>query len=186
MVHPLNLRQEILTVVGIHDPGLNRDPTTYHNPETREFVNLGRIIGEELYRRDTEVFEDEGGNGVVPRVSLVPEEQIGIYRIVPLVLKDVGPQLVGESNTPPLLPHVDDHAQAYLADHLHRAIELFAAIAALRTENVTGKTLTVDPDQYVILTRHVAHHEGKVLFVVNRVGIETQLKLAIPVWHTRT
>jgi len=44
----------------------------------------------------------------------------------------------------------------------------------------------VNANEDILLARNITHDERKVLFVINRIGIQTQLKLAIPVWHTRT
>ena len=62
---------------------------------------------------------------------------------------------------------VDHDAAALLGDALHGGLELGAAVAALRAEDVAGEALGVDPDQQVLAVADVAVDEGDVLDAVD-------------------
>ena len=87
---------------------------------------------------------------------------------MPLVLEVVGAQLVVEADAAALLAHVDDDAAALLGDHLHRLLELLAAVAAHAAEDVAGDALAVHAHEHRLIAVDVAHDEGDVLVGVDR------------------
>ena len=61
-----------------------------------------------------------------------------------------------------LLRHVEEHAALLGGDALERELELLAAVAAERVEDVAGQALRVHADEDVLLAVHIALHEGDV------------------------
>ena len=75
--------------------------------------------------------------------------------------------LRGQPNTTSFLSHVNQHS-ASLADLAERSVQLIAAIAAPRTENVACETFTVDADESRFGLRNFAFHEREMMGVVHR------------------
>ena len=73
--------------------------------------------------------------GLIGRFMPEDEEVDGAF-----ILKRVGPNLVGEANSAAFLIQVDQHAPALVRDALHRRVELRAAVAAGRMEDVARDT----------------------------------------------
>ena len=98
-----------------------------------------------------------------------PERDVGVDRVVALVLQPVGPHLVADADAPALVaPQVHDHAEALAGDQLHGRVELHAAVAAQRAEHVAGEALAVHPDEHVALALHRALHDRHVLLAVEQ------------------
>src|SRR5256885_9074663 len=55
-------------------------------------------------------------------------------------------ELVEQPDAPAFLVEVDDHAPPLARHHLHGAVKLRPAVAALRAEDVPGETLRVHPE----------------------------------------
>ena len=71
----------------------------------------------------------------------------------PLLLQLVGPELVEQADAAALLGHVEEDARALLLDARERPLELLAAVAAERVEDVAGQALRVDADEDVVRAR---------------------------------
>ncbi len=68
----------------------------------------------------------------------------------------------------PLLGEVDEHAAALALDHRQRRLELLAAVAAQRVEDVAGQALGVHAHEDVRLARDVALDHGDVVLAVDQ------------------
>lgn len=102
----------------------------------------------------------------------------------PAVLQLVGLQLVHEADTAALVAaHVQHNAAPLLGHHLHRRVQLRAAIATARTEYVTCQTLGVHAHQHVISvtvgTGDIAQHQCHVFYVVVDAGVAHRTELAV-------
>ena len=62
-----------------------------------------------------------------------------------------------------LLRHVEEHAALLGGDARERLLELLAAVAAERVEDVAGQALGVDADEHVLLAVHLALDERDVV-----------------------
>jgi hypothetical protein len=71
---------------------------------------------------------------------------------------------------------IDKNARAFVADALHGKFKLLAAIAAQRTEYVTGEALRVDADDGRPGV-DVTEHEGNAAFDATRCG-----RITGPAW----
>ncbi len=64
-------------------------------------------------------------------------------------------------------------------DPLERVVELHAAVAAQRPEDVAGEALGVDADQHVLVARDVAPDEGQVLHSVEQALEDVRGEVAV-------
>jgi hypothetical protein len=109
----------------------------------------------------------------------VPEKEISLHGVVPLVLQVVSSQLLRQTDTPAFLAKVEYHSLPLLGDELHGSLKLLTAIAALGAEDVPGKALRVHPDHYLFLVVNIAVDQGEMLLVVHAVLVEHELVLAV-------
>ncbi len=112
----------------------------------------------------------------MPRVGRETEIEVGVHGVATLVLEGIGLELGHQADPPALVPaQVDDDAATGGDDALEGLVELRAAVAALRAEDVAGQALGVHPDQHRLsfagrasvvgraCRHHVAVHEREVL-----------------------
>src|SRR5712691_11993597 len=88
-----------------------------------------RIVRHQPYLADAEVAKNLGAGAVVADVGGEAELRIGLDRVIALLLKLIGFQFVEQSDSPPLLQQVEDHALFLGRDELECALELRATIA---------------------------------------------------------
>ena len=74
--------------------------------------------------------EDLSADPVIAEIRLEAQLLVRLHRVIPLILKLIGPELVGEPDTPPLLAHVEEHASAFRGNQGKGPIHLWAAITA--------------------------------------------------------
>ncbi|OAI17817.1 hypothetical protein A1355_06975 [Methylomonas koyamae] len=77
------------------------------------------------------------------------------------------------------LAQVQQDAGSLLRQQLQRSIQLFAAVAAPRTQHVAGKAFRMQADQHVVPPGRIANHQGQMLLIVLVVAVIVQLKLAV-------
>ena len=111
--------------------------------------------------RQAQVLEDLQADAVVARVGAVAQGEVGLDGVEPLVLEVVGPDLLDQADAPPLLRQVDQGADPLVADHRQGHVELVAAVAAQRVEQVAGEARRVEPDQRGLDRLEVAHDERR-------------------------
>ena len=95
-----------------------------------------------------------------------------------LVLQPIGANLVVQPDATALLIHVHDRAAALRRHPRHRRLQLIAAVAALRAEDVAGHALIVNAHQRRLVRAEVAHHERHVLLVVDQGAVADHPELA--------
>src|SRR5207244_13609960 len=80
-----------------------------------------------------------------------------------ILLELVGLELVEQADAPALLRHVEQHAAALGLDPRERLLELLAAVAAERVEDVAGQALGVDANEHVLGPLDVALQQRDVV-----------------------
>ena len=100
-----------------------------------------------------EVDEDLRADAVVAQVDGQPELEVRVDGVEALVLQVVGAQLVEQADAAALLGEVEQHAAALVLDHRERRLELLAAVAAQRVEDVAGQALGVHAHEHVVARR---------------------------------
>ena len=118
--------------------------------------------------RQPEVDEDLGADAVVAQVGGQAELEVGVDGVEALLLELVGAQLVEQADAAALLGEVEQHALALALDHRQRRLELLAAVAAQRVEDVAGEALGVDADEHVLGAGDVALDHRDVVLVVDQ------------------
>src|SRR5438128_6910807 len=121
--------------------------------------DLLRVVGEEPEVLHAQVDENLGADPVVAQVGLEAEGLVGFDGVLALILKLVRAHLVHETDPPPLLAHVHEHAPPLALDDRECLLELRPAVAAARVEDVADQALGVDADQHRLVTHHLPHHE---------------------------
>ena len=108
-------------------------------PAVDEGVGFLRVVGEQPDFAQAEVFQQLDADAVVARIGFVTEREVRFDGVEALVLQRVGFDLFGDADAPPLLRQVNEHASAFALDHIERHVQLVAAIAAERFEQIAGK-----------------------------------------------
>ena len=141
--------------------------------------DLFRIVRQDTNGVKTEVHEDLRADAVFAEIGLEPKPLVRLDGVQSfLLLQLVGVNLVREANATPLLPQIDDHAAAFLGDHLHRPPQLVAAIAPLRAEHIAGEALAMHAHQHIALACDVALHKRDVMLTVHHRAVEIQREIA--------
>ena len=99
-----------------------------------------------------------------------PRLEVRLDRVEPLLLQLVRLQLVQQADPAALLRHVEEDAAALLLDPAERQLELLAAVAAERVEDVAGEALGVDAHEHVLLAGDLALHERDVVLAGQRLA----------------
>ena len=103
--------------------------------------------------REAQVHQDLGADPVVAQVGRHAQLEVGVDGVEALLLELVGLELVEQADAAALLGEVEQHAAALLLDAQQRVLELLAAVAAQRVEDVAGEALRVHAHEHVVLVR---------------------------------
>ena len=183
MAHPVALGLQVGDVVVVGVRG-QRHLLDDGYAVALQAVGLGRVVGHQPHRGDTEVLEDLGGGAVVAGVGGQAQVEVGVDGVATAVLQLVGLQLGQQADAAPLVAaEVDHHAASLGDDPLHGLLELGAAVAAAAGEDVTGQALGVDAGQDRLPSLdvgEVAVHEGDVLGAVDRDPVADRGEVAGP------
>ena len=166
VAHAVALGPQVLLVVRVgrvHDRHLLGD----RQAVALQPADLLRVVREDADAGEPEVDEDLRADAVVAQVDGQPELEVRVDRVVALVLQVVGAQLVQQPDPAPLLGEVEQHAAAGLLDHRQRRLELLAAVAAQRVEDVAGEALGVHAHEHVVRAGDLALDERDVVLVVD-------------------
>ena len=140
--------------------------------------DLLRIVGQDADAGESEVDEDLRADAVVAQVRRQPEPQVRLDRVEPLLLQLVGAQLVEQPDAAPLLAEVEQHAPALGLDHRQRRLELLAAVAAQRVEDIAGEALGVHAHEHVLRSLDVALDERDVVLAVEHRAVADRDEVA--------
>ncbi len=158
MPHLLFFRLQVeLGVLG--DLGFAGNAFDDFDPRVLQGSDLVRIIGKQTHLRDIERLQHFSGQGVLAEIGFEPKPFVGFDCVEPLVLQFVGLQFRHQPNAAAFLLFVYQDAGASLRDQRKRHLELGAAIAAQRTEYVSGEALRVNAHKRWG-RMDVAHDEG--------------------------
>ena len=143
MPHFCALGLEILRIVRV---GLRFDRKLFDNIETVSFEAdyFFRVVRQETDVADAEVDQYLCTGTILTEVRRKPQFFIGFNGIEALFLEFVGANFGCQSNSSSFLAHIDQHARTGFVDVLQCSVQLIAAIAAPRTENIAGQALAVD------------------------------------------
>src|SRR5687768_18212367 len=106
------------------------------NPDPRALksLDLRRVVRKEPDLVDPERPQNRCRLLVISLVVGEPEPEVGLHCVEAAVLQRISPELVAESDAPPLLPEVEQHAASRRCDQPERLLQLRAAIAFERPQ----------------------------------------------------
>ncbi len=149
-------------------------------PAVDEGVGLLGIVGEQADLRQPEILEELNADAIVARVGFVSQRQVGFHRVEPFVLQRVGLDLLDQADAAALLRQINQHAGAFLGDHLQGHVELIATIAAQRSQHVARETGRVQAYQRHASLVRFAHHQREWLLRFVLHSVEDELEHAMP------
>ena len=166
-------------VVGVRR---QRHPLHDRDPVGLQTLGLGGVVGDQPHRADPQVLEDLGGRTVVTASAGSPRS-----RLASTVSRPPSCSWWRGWQQPDaaalVTTQVDHHPAALLDDALHRLLQLRAAVAARRPEDVTGEALRVHAAQHRLAAAQllrVAVHQGDVLGVVDADVVAHGGEVAVP------
>ena len=115
---------------------------------------------------DAEQSEDLCAHAIVSFVRVVAEMDVGIDGVVALLLEFIGSNLCHQPDASSLLVEIEDDALSLFVNHLHRFVELVAAVAAGRAEDVACDAGGVDTHQNRFVRFPRTFDEGNVFQTV--------------------
>src|SRR5688572_11604186 len=140
-----------------------------------EADHLARIVGDRPNRLESEIQEDLRTDTVVAEIRLEAEPLVRLDGVRAFVLQLVRLELVEQADASPFLVEIDHDAAPLRLDHLHRRVELPAAVAAEGVEDVAREALRVHPHQHALTIGQVAVDQRHMLVVVDVVAIPDDL-----------
>ena len=139
-------------------------------PVRLEAGDLLRVVRQQPDRGQAEVGEDLVADPPLALVGGEAEREVGLDGVQPLLLQLVGLELCEQADAAALLRHVEEHAAALVGDRVQRRVELLAAVAAQRVEDVAGQAFGVDADEHVVGAVDVASDERDVMLPGQRLA----------------
>src|SRR5438128_9262417 len=85
---------------------------------------------------------------VISFVGAKTQVNISLYGIHSFFLQLVSAKFIYQANAPAFLVHIKNNSAAFILDHLHCFVQLFATVAAKTSQNITCKATAMHPCQY--------------------------------------
>ena len=177
VAHALGLGPQVGLVVLVGRVG-DRHLVGHPQAVALQPADLLGVVGQDPDRRQAEVDQDLGADAVVAQVGRQAELEVGVDGVIALLLQLVGLELVEQADAATLLGEVEQHALALGLDHRQRRLQLLAAVAAQRVEDVAGQALGVHADQHVLLARDLALDHRDVVLVVDQRAVADDREVA--------
>src|ERR1700730_2200218 len=133
-----------------------------------ELPDLVRIVRKQPHSADPERFQGLRGKGVVSRIGRESEPAICFHRVETVVLQFIGLQFIDQANAAAFLREIEHNAGRFFCDFPERKLELCAAVAPLRRENVAGETLRVDAHERPLRAPNLAMLDRNGLSLLTR------------------
>ena len=162
VTHTVLLGLEIAEVILV---GSNLDGHILDNLQTvgLETHSLDGVVGQQSHLVDSQMAQHLCSTTIVSLVGLESKMYIGVDSVKTFFLELIGCDLVHKTNAATLLLHVYQHTLTFFLDGLHSLVELFAAVAALGTEDVARHAGGVYSHQHWLVFLPLALDERQVL-----------------------
>src|SRR5215212_3864553 len=144
---PLRLQVALVLLVR---GDLDRNVLDDAQAEPLDACCLARVVREDADRRQAEVVQDLVPDPPLPCVGWKAELEIRLDGVEPAFLELVGLQLVEQADAAALLRHVEEDAAFLVRDPAQGEVELLAAVAPQRVEDVAGQTLRMVAYEHVL------------------------------------
>ena len=109
--------------------------------------DLVGIVGKQTHPVHAQRLQNSCGKLEAAVVGFEAKFFVGFHGIEALILQGISLQLGHEPNTPPLLLLIEQDARASLRDEAQRHLQLLAAIAAQRIEDIARQALRMNSNQ---------------------------------------
>ena len=162
MVHTLLLGLQVAQVVLIGGDDDRHDLVDLQ-PVALQPCALERVVGHQPHVLDAHFADDARPDAVVAFVDAEAQPDVGVDRVEPFVLELVSFDFIAEADAASLLLEVDDGTLALPFDHAHRLVQLVAAVAAARAEDVARGARRMHARQHRFVFRPLAFGERHVL-----------------------
>ena len=176
--HAILLRMEVTLVIGVWGD--------FDGHVFRDFQSVGfeadpldRIVGQQPHLCHAEQAEDLGADAIVALVGVVAEVDVGVDRVVALLLQLIGRDFGHQPDAAAFLVEIEHHSFALFFDELHGLVQLVAAVAALAAEDVARDTGGMHTHQDGLAGLPLAFDEGYVLLAVAFLAEGDEAEVAI-------
>src|SRR5665213_2540145 len=183
VTHPFALRAQVVNVKRCRT-AFEGNALNDVEAKALEAAVLDRVVGHEAHRRHAEMHQNLRAGAVLARVHRKTLLEVCVHRVTTVFLERVRANLVRESDASTFLAsEVDDHARAFGGNLRQGHLQLWATVAAQRSQRVTGQTLRVDPHQQIVNVLNVPVDERDVLFAVEHTLKDVGLELTELRWQ---
>src|SRR5579863_95059 len=145
---------------------------------SRQPGDLLRVVGQDADAGQPKIDQDLCPDAVVTQVRRKAQPQVGLDGVESLFLELVCAQLVEKADPAALLAEVQQDAGALRLDHRKRRLELLAAVAAHRVEDVAGEAFGVDAHKDVLRAVHLAFDERDMVLTVEHRAVADRNEVA--------
>ena len=149
--------------------------------QTHHFL---RVVGQQADPFHSQIRQHLSPKAVVSQVHRKAQLQISFYGVQTLLLQLVGFDLGTQPDASPLLPHVENDPSTFLFDSRHGRVQLGAAVASARAENVSGQAFAVHPNHDPFFAGHFTFHQSQVLGSIHFGGVQVQREITVVGGHT--
>ena len=164
----------------IEDLQLDRKPFGDLHTVLFQSFYLKRIVRQKPDFLDAQVLQHLVSHVVFAQIAWESQNQIGFNCVVALVLQRISVDFVDEPDAASFLAQVDQDPSACLGDLLHGRVQLLAAVAAFRSEDIAGQALGMDAHQHGFFRRDIAHDQSDVVFVcVDLAHVSVDVELTV-------
>src|ERR687892_2056263 len=133
--------------------------------------NFTGVVGQQANLMDTEIAQHLRADAIIPQIFFETELKIRFYGVPTLILQGIGFDLVGETDTSPLLVHINQNTFALLVDKPEGLPNLIAAIATLRPEYVARQAFRMHTNQNTVVIAYLAFQQSHMFGVINLIAV---------------
>ena len=101
---------------------------------------LYRVIGHQAHLGYSQYAQDVSAHAVVTFIGFKAQVDVGINGVIAVLLQLIGFDFVHQADASTFLIHIHEDAFAFFLYHLHGKVQLFAALATHRAEDVASGT----------------------------------------------
>ena len=131
--------------------------------EAGEAGDLLGIVGHQPHRLESQAAQHLRRRQIDPLIGVEAQLEIGLQRIGAAVLQAIGPELVDEADAAALLGQIEQQPAALARNLGDGALELVAAVAAQRPQQIAGEAGRMQARQHRAAMLRLADHDGEML-----------------------
>ena len=142
-------------------------------------MNLGGIVGHQTQLLCTQSNQNLCTHAIFTQIRGKAQLDVGIYRIIALLLQLIGTQLVNQTDTTAFLTQVQQQTAAFLVNGLKCCSQLLAAVTACRTKGITGQALRVYTAEHRLTICNITHGQGNMMLAGQLIDKAVNLKMSV-------